>query len=349
MEITESPILVGRGPHCSLVLDDETVSTTHAEFVRRAGVAYVKDLNSTNGTFVSGSRINGERALSPGDTVQVGQTFFYFAGGVLSMLPPQIPQTAYVGGRTTADGTLVMPVVGGTDPSNVPPVRPIYVGKALSGWTTGLLWGSVGLIAALILSLVLTFVFFEQTMNGLENNDVVFGVLQRWENGEGFVALSYGLWALLAIAIFVLLIVWSFRAHKATDTLRPGPRSWSRGWTVGAWFIPLANYILVPMVLAEIHKISLAPRSGSTVEQGWRSRTVPGGLILWFALYGVGGILLLIGQGFFSDDYATESSYRLGLIGMLLGAGFIAGACVLAINFINSVSDRLRSPEQAIL
>ena len=332
-----------------MVLDDATVSTSHAEFVRRAGVAYVKDLNSTNGTFVNGSRISGERALSSGDTVQVGHTFFSFSSGLLSTLPPQIPQTEYSGAGRTADGTLTMPVVGATAPPQAPPPRPIYMGKALSGWTTGLLWGSVGLIAALVLSLVLTFVFFEQTMNGIANGDNVFDVAQRWDNGEDFVALSYVLWALLAIAIFVLLIVWSFRAHKATDTLGPGPRSWSRGWTVGAWFIPLANYILVPMVLSEVHKIAHASRIGGSVEPGWRHRTAPGGLILWFVLYGVGGILLGIGQALFSDDYATESSYRVGLIGMLLGAALIAGACVLAINFINSVSDRLRSPDQAAL
>ena len=346
MEITESPLLVGRGSHCGLVLEDATVSTTHAEFVRRAGVTYVKDLNSTNGTFVNGARLIGERALTSGDNVQIGSTFLAFNAGEIRILPPQIPQTEYSAGRRTSDGTLQMPVVESWSPPASQPqqARPIYIGRALSGWTTGLLWGSVGLIAALILSLVFTLVFFEQALNGLDDGDYPFDVIERWDNAEGFVALSYVLWALLAIAIFVLLIVWTFRAHKSTDMLKPGPRSWARGWTVGAWFIPFANYILVPMVLSEIHKIALASRTSNGVEPGWKNRPVPGGLVIWFVLYGVGGILLGIGQALFSDDYASDSSYRVGLIMMLVGAGLIAGACVLAINFINAVSDRLRDP-----
>ena len=345
MEVTESPVVVGRGSHCTLVLDDPTVSTTHAEFVRRGGIVYVKDLNSTNGTSVNGERVIGERVLNPGDAVQVGNTFFSFAGGELRVLPPQIPQTEYSSRPRTGDGTVQLPVIDG--PPAPPPgssVRPVYVGRALSGWTNGLLWGSVGLISALILSLVFTLVFFEQSMNAFDNGDYAFDFVQRWEDAETFVGLFYVLWALLAIAIFVLLIVWSFRAHKATEVLNPGQRSWARGWTVGAWFIPLANYILVPMVLSEIHKISHAPRLSHGADGGWRQRAVPGGLVLWFVLYGVGGIALAIGQGLYSDP-TSEMSYRVGVIMMLIGAGMIAGACVLAINFITAVSERLRSPE----
>lgn len=47
-------MIVGRGGHCDLVLDDETVSTDHAELTRRGSSYLVVDLASRNGTVVNG-------------------------------------------------------------------------------------------------------------------------------------------------------------------------------------------------------------------------------------------------------------------------------------------------------
>lgn len=341
MQITEDPILVGRGSHCSLILDDDSVSSTHAEFIRRTGISYVKDLNSTNGTLINGVPINRESALNTGDTIQIGGTFLSYADGTLRVHPTQIPQTEISVRTRLADETLQLSSVTSSIPAPAQNPENAYVGRALSGWTNGLLWGSFALISALVISLVFTLVFFQRFTNSRNYYEYV----DQWDRAEDFVALSYLLWALLAIAVFVLLIVWSFRAHKATDALRPGPRSWSRGWTVGAWFIPLANLILVPMVLAEIHKIATAPRDNSKVSTGWKTLSAPGSLILWFILYGLGSILLGVGQVLFVDSFATENSYRVGVILMLIGAALNGTASMLAISFINSVSIHLRPPE----
>jgi hypothetical protein len=45
----------------------------------------------------------------------------------------------------------------------------------------------------------------------------------------------------LAIAIFVLMIIWLHRAYGNVDAFRVGPKRYGNGWTVGAWFIPVAN------------------------------------------------------------------------------------------------------------
>ena len=59
--LRDETITVGRMKGNSIVIDDLSVSLTHARITRRDGEFYLKDLNSTNGTVVNGQRINEAR------------------------------------------------------------------------------------------------------------------------------------------------------------------------------------------------------------------------------------------------------------------------------------------------
>lgn len=64
---------VGRHPDADIFLDDVTVSRRHAEF-RRSGTSFtLHDLNSLNGTFYAGERIDKAIELHDGAEVQVGK------------------------------------------------------------------------------------------------------------------------------------------------------------------------------------------------------------------------------------------------------------------------------------
>lgn len=65
-------LIIGRGDHCGLVLEDETVSTDHAELTRRGASYLIADLGSRNGTVLNGRAIDRTTRLSPGDVVQIG-------------------------------------------------------------------------------------------------------------------------------------------------------------------------------------------------------------------------------------------------------------------------------------
>ena len=54
---------VGRGAHNEIVLGDESVSGSHATLRHRGDAWVVSDQGSTNGTYVDGERVDGERAL----------------------------------------------------------------------------------------------------------------------------------------------------------------------------------------------------------------------------------------------------------------------------------------------
>ena len=64
--------LLGRAPDCDCVLSDETVSRQHAALRHHEGSWFLRDLRSTNGTRVNGSRVLDEVEVRPGDRVTFG-------------------------------------------------------------------------------------------------------------------------------------------------------------------------------------------------------------------------------------------------------------------------------------
>jgi len=65
-------IEIGRVAKNALHLPFEGVSRLHARLVRRTGKYWLEDLKSANGTFVQGTRITQQHALSDGDVIQFG-------------------------------------------------------------------------------------------------------------------------------------------------------------------------------------------------------------------------------------------------------------------------------------
>jgi len=63
---------VGRAPRADFIVDAPLVSRLHCRLTAGAAELEVVDLESTNGTYVNGARIERAR-LSPGDKVQVGR------------------------------------------------------------------------------------------------------------------------------------------------------------------------------------------------------------------------------------------------------------------------------------
>jgi len=63
---------IGRGAHNDVPIADDSVSDTHAKLQRRADGWYLSDVGSTNGTYVGGQRITGERRLDGAPDVRVG-------------------------------------------------------------------------------------------------------------------------------------------------------------------------------------------------------------------------------------------------------------------------------------
>jgi Inner membrane component of T3SS, cytoplasmic domain len=73
--LNSAPVTLGRGGQNDLVLDgDEFASSRHARIEVRGDGVWVQDLDSTNGTYVNGSRVAGAQRLDAGDVLRVGET-----------------------------------------------------------------------------------------------------------------------------------------------------------------------------------------------------------------------------------------------------------------------------------
>jgi serine phosphatase RsbU (regulator of sigma subunit)/pSer/pThr/pTyr-binding forkhead associated (FHA) protein len=81
LQITDQKMIIGRGVESDVVLSDQLLSRRHAEIGPRGGGFYLVDLRSTNGTFINGERVVGERRLRHGDLIAVGQTRLIFSEG----------------------------------------------------------------------------------------------------------------------------------------------------------------------------------------------------------------------------------------------------------------------------
>lgn len=81
MPLPDGETVVGREVGLGLSLVGETtVSRRHAQLVRTGGSVILKDLGSTNGTFVNGAQVQGDTTLKNGDSVQFGAIRFRYEG-----------------------------------------------------------------------------------------------------------------------------------------------------------------------------------------------------------------------------------------------------------------------------
>lgn len=76
LPLTPPAVTLGRRTATSHLIDDVYVSDEHAELRVDASGWSVRDLGSTNGTYVNSVKITGPTVLAVGDTLRIGKTVF---------------------------------------------------------------------------------------------------------------------------------------------------------------------------------------------------------------------------------------------------------------------------------
>lgn len=78
IDLRTSDLNIGRGAKAEVVLSDPMVSQLHAQIIRQESDAYLRDLGSSNGTYVNGQLVSVPHTLQSGDVIQMGKTSLTF-------------------------------------------------------------------------------------------------------------------------------------------------------------------------------------------------------------------------------------------------------------------------------
>ncbi|MEJ5868308.1 FHA domain-containing protein [Pseudokineococcus sp. 5B2Z-1] len=74
LALGSAPVLVGRSPDCSLVLEDDYASGRHLRLFPRDGRWWVEDLGSTNGTLLGREPLGAPAPVEAGAQLRIGRT-----------------------------------------------------------------------------------------------------------------------------------------------------------------------------------------------------------------------------------------------------------------------------------
>lgn len=121
--LPEGKFLIGREEDCHLRPNSELVSRHHCVFAKDQYALRLRDLGSTNGTFVNGEPVKGGVVLNAGDHVKVGQLEFeVILGGSGDAATPATPE---VGDLTSDDTTTLDATETATEIPSAPQQIPV--------------------------------------------------------------------------------------------------------------------------------------------------------------------------------------------------------------------------------
>lgn len=81
IDLGKLPLTVGKlAGMVDMIIDEQSISRMHARFSRSGNRIYITDLNSTNGTFRNGMRLepNASELIEPGDEIRLGKLKFIY-------------------------------------------------------------------------------------------------------------------------------------------------------------------------------------------------------------------------------------------------------------------------------
>jgi hypothetical protein len=233
----------------------------------------------------------------------------YYAEGATPSVPGGVPSAAYA-----------------------PPAR----WRTLRGLTTALTW----LFAAHIFLTVLLIIGVFNHLRVLGDKEVGGLVLDTdaVNDANAFPAAMIILSGLVGLAIFVLLIIWLYRAAKNNEALgRQNPRL-GPGWAIGGWFIPVANFVIPFIVLDDVWRGS--DPSVARDDPLWRRSSTLGAIWAWLVTAVIWYIPTLIASS--TGDVRADEPEKVRRDDILRIIGAVAGivAAVFAILVIRRVAAR---------
>ncbi len=108
-ELKMGKTTIGRMKDNAFPIPKSSVSGRHCEVHLREGKVYIKDLGSTNGTFIAGKKVNSEMLLPPGKILRLGQVEIRLETGEKAGMSSDMEKTIVLkqAGRRTISRTII--------------------------------------------------------------------------------------------------------------------------------------------------------------------------------------------------------------------------------------------------
>ena len=162
--------------------------------------------------------------------------------------------------------------------------------------------------------------------------------LTRAEDADDFVNSSSAIFGLTQLVIVVVFMIWMFRAAKNHEALgRQGPR-FGPGWSIGAWFIPLANFVIPVLIVQDLWRGS--ERATLRGDPTWRR--APGSTLVgcWWAAWVVAAVLRFANSGAGLDGRTSLDDIEASNTVALVGVVATGVAAILALLVVRALSRR---------
>lgn len=118
LEIKLPQFLIGRDPQCQLRPASPLISKRHCAIIQRDGKVFLRDFDSTNGTFVNDEPVKGERELKHDDQLKIGPIQLKVSLDLTAKTPAPPTKSA---SNTPAPPTKSLPGKPASSKSDTPP------------------------------------------------------------------------------------------------------------------------------------------------------------------------------------------------------------------------------------
>lgn len=154
--------------------------------------------------------------------------------------------------------------------------------SALTRWTKRLLYLQVAIAVIAVISGFLEYQLLTDFKNGtFSSQELAISAAESSDNRQFVVGI-------LQMAIYIiagiLILMWIYRANYNARRLGADDMEFTPGWSVGWYFIPIANLWKPYQAMKEIWKASADPQS-------WKTQSVPSLLPWWWFFWIVSGML----------------------------------------------------------
>jgi len=209
-----------------------------------------------------------------------------------------------------------------------------FTSYGLTGTAAAFLWATAVLFALAAVGLVVYWFGWHAFIEGEDTLSDVRTI-------EDPVAATVGLAWAATLLTAVLFSIWFFHAYRSAASRGATGRTWGPGWTLGAWFIPVAHLVIPKLVMNEVDRMS-NPRLQAPLERRWRgARRHPVNDLWWTCL-----VMAVIVQGiatWFLGEFAiTRNGYGSGILIAVVAAVLHSAAAALAGALVFVIGRRLR-------